>query len=290
MIVSAFTFTIFTILAKALSADYNPGYLAFWRAFIALIMSIPFLMTDGLGLLKTNRPGLIMVRSIFGSVGFLLSVYAVSEAYGLPLSQFNAISFSRSLFVTVLAALVLREVIGVHRWGAVGVGFLGVLIMTLSTPGADGAGTSTGVSMALGSSIALAAAIILVKSLAATHRPITLLIWANILSTVFLTPFAILYWVTPSLTDAALILVMSAMAFGGQYCYIKAMSVGEASFLSSLDYLRLPMATVADWMLFRLLPGLQVWIGAVVIVLSTLYIALREARLRVRGRNTKPPL
>jgi drug/metabolite transporter (DMT)-like permease len=58
------------------------------------------------------------------------------------------------------------------------------------------------------------------------------------------------------------------------------MSIGDASFLSPLDYLRLPMSAVADFWVFRLIPGASIWIGAAIIVVSTLYIGWRE---RVRG-------
>lgn len=288
MIASGFVFTIFAVLAKILSAEHSPAFLAFWRSFFALVLSLPFIISGGWAVLRVTKPGLVLVRSVFGTFGFLLSLFAISDAYGLPLSQFNAISFSRALFVTVLAALALHESVGAHRWGAVIVGFLGVLIMVL--PGAGAGDVSIGTWLALGSAASLAGAIVLVKSLSATHKPITLLIWANILSTVFLLPFSWLHWSAPSLEDWGVIGLMSTCAFGGQYCYIKAMSVGDASFLSPMDYLRLPMATAADWLLFRLLPGLYIWLGAALIVCSTLYITIREARRRGLTRDSKPPL
>jgi drug/metabolite transporter (DMT)-like permease len=76
---------------------------------------------------------------------------------------------------------------------------------------------------------------------------------------------------------------MGIVGFGAQFCYIAAMSVGEASFISPVDYLRLPMSSVADFLVFRMVPGVNVWIGAVIIVISTLYIGLRE---RLRSRQT----
>jgi drug/metabolite transporter (DMT)-like permease len=78
------------------------------------------------------------------------------------------------------------------------------------------------------------------------------------------------------------------MAFFGvvaQFCFIKGMSVGDASFLSPMDYLRLPMGATADWFMIRSLPGPFVWAGAGIIVVSTLYITWREHLL-----NQKKPL
>ena len=58
------------------------------------------------------------------------------------------------------------------------------------------------------------------------------------------------------------------------------MSVGDVSFLSPMDYLRLPMAAVADWLIFQMLPGPWTWVGTAIIIGATLYITLRERRLR----------
>jgi drug/metabolite transporter (DMT)-like permease len=88
--------------------------------------------------------------------------------------------------------------------------------------------------------------------------------------------------------DAALILAMALAGLAGQYCYITAMSMGDASFLSSMDYLRLPIAALADWLIFKLLPGFSVWLGAGIIIAATLFITVREARLG-RKRGPKAP-
>ena len=58
------------------------------------------------------------------------------------------------------------------------------------------------------------------------------------------------------------------------------MSIGDASFLSPIDYMRLPMAAVIDWTLFQALPGFWTWVGTAIIIGATLYITIREQRLR----------
>lgn len=285
MLASGLGFTVYLTLAKLLSGDVHPFVLAFFRSFIGFAVTFPLLMRRGIGYLATSRFPILFVRSLLGTLGFVLSLVAISEAFSLALSQFNALSFSRSLFVTLLAAFVLREAVGAHRWGAVAVGFLGVVVMAV--PGALFfwvPGVSSDVSFDLGSVLALASAaafagaIVLVKSLTTTHSPMQLLIWANLLSTLLLAPLAILYWSDPGALGWALILIMSLTGLGAQFCYITAMSIGDASFLSPMDYLRLPMAAVIDWAVFRLLPGPFVWFGAAIIVSATLYIAVRETR------------
>ena len=292
MIASGVSFTVYLVLAKQLSESVHPVFLAFWRAAIGLAFTAPLILRAGPSLFRTRQFGLIFTRSLFGTLGFIFSLIAVSDFFELPLAQFNALSFSRPLFVTILAALLLGELVGPRRWGAVAVGFFGVLVMAV--PGViffwlpqAGAAVSFdwGAILAILSAFAFAGAIVLVKRLSASHSPAQLLIWANLLSTVLLAGPALFYWSSPDLASWLLIFAMSVAGLGGQFCYISAMSRGDASFLAPMDYLRLPMAALADWLLFRLLPGVYVWLGAAIIVGSTLYIAVREARKRTPSRE-----
>lgn len=290
MILSGIGFTIYTVLAKELSETVHPLFLAFWRSAFALFLSVPMILRVGLSRMKTRRPGMLLMRSLAGTLGFALAMLAVSDFFTLSLSQFNAISFSRPLFVTILAAIVLREMIGPHRWGAVAVGFAGVLIMVL--PGVfmfwapqttSGFHLDGGTLCAIGSAFFLAFAIVLVKTLSAELSAVALLTYANILSTVLLLPFAFIFWSMPDLETWGWILFMALAGFFSQFCYISGVSVGDASFISPLDYLRLPMATVADLLVVGLLPGTNVWLGAGIIIVAAIYITIRE-----RKRQAQP--
>lgn len=291
MVVSGVGFTVYLLLNKLLSADIHPVFLAFWRAFLGLWFAVPFVAMLGFSAMRTKRPGLLILRSLFGTLGFTLAIIAVSDFFTLTLAQFNAISFTRPLFVTLLAAIALREFVGPHRWVALLVGFFGVLIMVMPgvfvfwRPGAlDMTGFDLGSLVALISAFSLAAAIVMVKFLSSELQSMVLLLYANVFSTLLLAPFAVMFWSDLSLNDWALIFVMSGFGFVSQYCFISAMSVGDASFLSPIDYLRLPMSAVADFWVFRLIPGLGVWGGAAIIVVSTLYIGWRE-RLQSKRKN-----
>ena len=290
MVLSGVGFTFYLLLNKLLSDEVHPVFLAFWRAFLGMWMAVPFVLMLGVSKLKTKRPGLLVVRSLFGTLGFTLAIVAVSDFFTLTLAQFNAISFTRPLFVTLLAALALREFVGPHRWAALFVGFVGVLIMVMPgifffwQPGAlEHTSFDLGSLVALISAFSLASAIVMVKFLSAELPAMVLLFYANLLSSILLAPFLVMFWHTISLEDWLLIMAMSAFGFTSQFCFIYAMSIGDASFLSPIDYLRLPMATVADFWVFRLVPGGSVWIGAAIIVVSTFYIGWRERR-SAKGR------
>lgn len=283
MIASGVGFTCYLVLAKYMSSDVHPVVLAFFRSFVGFVVLAPLILRAGPSFFRTSQLGLIVTRSLFGTLGFILSLLAISDFFSLPLSQFNALSFSRPLFVTILAALVLGEHVGPRRWGAVGVGFFGVLVMAVPgliffwLPEGSGPPRDLGAVLAILSAFGFAGAIVLVKKLSANHSAVQLLVWANMLSTLLLLPALFLYWAAISLTNWGLILAMSLTGLAAQFCYVKAMTLGDASFLSPMDYLRLPMAALADFALFRLLPGPFVWLGAAIIVTATLYITLREA-------------
>ncbi|MEM1037516.1 MAG: DMT family transporter [Pseudomonadota bacterium] len=283
LVLSGVGFTIYLLVNKLISDEVHWVVLSFWRAVFGMGLALPFILRLGIGTMRTQRFGLVFLRSVFGTLGMTLAIFAVSDAFEVSLAQFNAISFTRPLFVTMLAAVILRETVGLHRWGAVLVGFVGVLVMVVPgvfvfwQPGAlDGLGLDTGSFVALGSAFALAGAIVLVKFLSAELSPIALLMYANVLSTLLLLPFAIWVGDEISLENWGWIALMGIVGFGAQFCYISAMSVGEASFISPVDYLRLPMSSVADFFVFRVVPGVNVWIGAAIIVVSTLYIGARE--------------
>ena len=149
------------------------------------------------------------------------------------------------------------------------------------------AGVSLGTLLALAAAFCMAGAITLVKLLSRNHRPVTLLIWANLLSSAMLLPLAL--WkmpeVMPSWQDWALITLMGGCGVAGQYFYIRGMAIGDASFLSPIDYLRLPMAATVDWFLFKALPGPWTWAGTAIIIGATAYITLRERQVRRRARE-----
>ena len=281
MVLSAFGFTAFVTLVKIISEEVHPVFLTFLRTALALLLTLPFLI-NGRIKLKAKKFELLVARSVLGSVGILFSMFAVWHVFELPLAEFSALSFTRSLFVTIFAAIFLRELVGLMRWSAVLIGFLGVLIMAVPNyvffwlPSDSGPTLNLGGLLTVFSAAFLAAAIVLVKNLTKYHTPLELLTWSNVLNSALLFVPALFFWSWPSLQMWGLIFAMAVMGLVAQFCYIKAMSIGDASFLSPMDYLRLPMTVVVDWWMIKKFPGIFTWIGAAIIIAATLFITIRE--------------
>lgn len=275
MVLSAVFFTTHVATAKFLTADMHPGTLTFFRSLIGLFLLLPFIIREGPSVFKTTKPGLLIMRSLFATTGFLFALTAVAD---LPLSQFNAISFARTLFVIMLAALILRESIGPRRWMATGLGFLGVVLITSPFGGVSYTPDQALAAIyALISTIGIAVSIVTVKFLSRDHSPLSLVVFANIFTAILTTPFLFFGFEPPSLYGWGVIILMAASGVIGQSCYVTAMSKGDASFVAPFDYIRLPMTLSVDALVFKVLPSVWIWPGTILIILSTLYITLRDA-------------
>ena len=123
-----FMFTIMNMFAKLLSVNHSVIEIAFYRNLIA---SLPFLvMVFAFGkreiLVLRNKPGLVGLRALLGSISLITTFAAFSM---MPMADTTALLFTSSLFIPVLGVLLLKESVGPYRWAAVLIGFIGVLIM-----------------------------------------------------------------------------------------------------------------------------------------------------------------
>jgi drug/metabolite transporter (DMT)-like permease len=163
----------------------------------------------------------------------------------------------------------------------VGVGFLGVLLMT--RPGSAALDLPT--LAALGASFFFALSIVTVKDLTRDHSTLTLVLWTNAFTTLVGLPFALVEWVTPGWWDLVLLIALGVAGVGAQSCYVRALSHGEASALGVVDYVRLPLAILLGFALFAERPDTATLAGSGVVIAATVYIAWRESRRRI----ARPP-
>lgn len=279
VIASCLLFGTMAAIVKALGSRLDSFQLAFLRAFFLLLILLPFVARAGVGVLRTARPGLHTARSLAGSIGLMCGFYGLTH---LKLADATALSFTQPLFLIVLAALVLRELVGPRRWGATAVGFLGVLIML--RPG-DGVLEFAAVVAVLG---ALAAAVVklLIKQLAQTEAPLAIILYFALISTAITAIPAAFVWQPPALLDLFGMAAAAGCASLAQLCMIRGYKIGEASALAPLEYVRLPLAAVYGFFFFAEIPDLYSLLGAALIVAGTLYIARREAHI---GRRAHAP-
>lgn len=272
MLASAVTFTVMTTLIKYLGAGYSAVLQTFYRQLAGFLILLPVILRHRSAAFATTRPGILIFRASAGTIAMILQFYAYQK---MPLADANALSFTRTLWMVPLAAVIVRETLGPLRIGAAVVGFAGVLLMV--RPGAGGHLAVGAPALAmLASSLLFAFTVIGMKVMTKDHAPMVLLVWSATLGLAFAIPGAIIDWRWPTPIDLGLLAAMGMIATLNQWCYIKGMQIGDAAAMAPIDYTRLVFAAASGFLLFHEIPSLWTAAGSSIVVGSTLFITWRE--------------
>ncbi len=248
--------------------------LLFYRQLFAFLVLMPFFLAGpGLAALKTDYPKLHISRMIVGLTGMGFNFWAVSL---LPLAEATTIGFMVPIFATLLSVILLAEWVGIHRWAAIILGFIGVLIVV--QPG-DGHIPLFGAAIAITGALFTAWVSVLIRQLGRTEKPATTVFWFTV-SSLPLLGGAMLYF--GQMHDGETwALIAGAGLFGsiGQLTLTASLRLAPVSTILSMDYTSLIWATLFGYLIWNNWPGPSTWIGAPIIIGCGLYIAWREHRL-----------
>ena len=271
MLASTVSFTAMGGLVKLLGGQYDSFQIAFFRSGFGLLTMLPFVFAGGVTVVATRHLWLHVVRGLAGATAQMCNFYALTR---LHFADAVAIGYARTLFLIPLAVLVLHETVRARRWTATLLGFAGVLIML--RPAGDIAFATL---VALAGALIAACAGVMTKRLTATDRPGTVMLYFGVIATAATLLPALPVWRAPDPADLGLMVLMGGCGSTGQYCMVRAFRVGEATAVLPVDYVRLILATAVGFFLFAEVPDRFTAAGVLIIVGSTLYIALREAKL-----------
>ena len=248
----------------------------FWRqAFAIPVILFWAWMTVGIPSLQTHQFKLHLRRSAMSLVGMTLNFGSVLL---LPLAEATTISFTVPLFATILAALLLGERVGKHRWLAVACGFLGVLVVT--QPGRSPIPLD-GALVALGSSFMVALISTQIRDMAKTEGPVTITFWFSFLG---LFPLSLIlpFFSTPLVQTQWLLLIgIGILGAAGQMMMTASLRYAPLSTVVAMDYSALIWSTLIGYIWWDHLPPNSTWVGAPIIVASSAYIFWRERRLSI---------
>ena len=253
-------------------AGLHPFQTVFLRLVIALITLLPFVLYAGLDRLRTPQFKLHVIRSLNGICAMWLWFFAV--AY-IPIDEQTALSFLAPIFTTIGALLFLGEVVRLRRITAIMISLCGALIIV--RPGF--AEFNLGHGLALTSALAMGVTMLLIKSLTARDSALTIVFFSNLLMTPMALLPAIYVWAWPDPRLWLWLLGFGPCAAIGHFALARAYGLADASFVSAIDYARLPFAALIGWILFSELSDVWTWVGASIIFGATLYIARRELML-----------
>ena len=284
ILVAALLFAMMTVLIKIVGETIHVTEILLIRQAVMVLIVAPAILPSFPASMATSRPDLHAARILLATTAMLCGFTAIIH---LPLAEATAIGFSKTFFITIFAILILKETVGVRRWTATIVGFIGVLIIVRPT-GID-ALTAYGL-LALGGAAAASMVMILIRLLSKIDKPVTILTYQALFVGLIMAPPAVWFWTWPSLEEFALMVAIGVVSWAAQMCNIQAFKAGEATAIASFDYTRLLYAAVAGYLLFSDVPDLATWLGAAIIIGASIYTARREAargKKLVRAPNDK---
>lgn len=268
-------------LGKYLVDSYPVAQIAWARNFFFLLALIPLTPPRLWPLMvKTHRPWAIIGRSVLPLATTTLVIVGIRF---IPLADATAILFVAPLVMTALSVPLLRERVGIHRWIAVVVGFIGVLIIT--RPGYGGFGLSAAILVAGACLSALYQ--LLTRVLRSTETPEAMIFYTALIGTLVAAVALPFDWVTPDLKGWGF-LAASGLIYGlGQVLLVKAFSEAEASLLAPFLYAQILGAALIGYLVFGDWPDMVSILGTVIIIIAGLYVAWREQVAAKRGHRLK---
>jgi len=254
----------------------------FWRQFLSvpLIAGGCFAMGK-LASLKTQRHWVHARRAVYGMIGMVCNFGAVIL---LPLAEATTMGFTAAIWAVILSALMLHERVGKWRWGAVLLGFAGVLV--IAQPGA-GHFPLYGALVALMGAFMVALISIQVADLGRTEQSLTIVFWFAALSSPVLALALPFVMQAHDTTGWLLLAGVGLSGVAGQVMLTAALRFGAVASVIVMDYSSLFWATLYGWLVWDQLPPASTWLGVPLIVGAGLVIAWREHKLH-RARRSEP--
>ena len=244
----------------------------FYRQLIAmpLICFLIWRSQAGWPSIVSDKHRLHILRSCLGIFAMGLNFWAMTL---LPLADATTISFTVPIFATLFAALILREKVGIRRWSAILIGFVGVLIVI--QPGGSLI-PAFGAAVALAGALVTASVTLVIRMLGRTETSVVTIFWFSVYTLPALAICAYIYGGGHDAKTWGYLLGIGIFGALGQLSITQSLRFAPVSTIVPMDYSALIWATIFGILIFGQFPGLSIWLGAPVIIGSGLFIAWRE--------------
>ncbi|MDA9725716.1 DMT family transporter [Candidatus Pelagibacter sp.] len=275
MFISVCAFSLMDVIVKW-SEDYPVGQVLFFRGFCGIIPILFLIPKDRyLDFYKTTRPFLHFKRCLAGLIA-LVSIFIALR--NLPLATVVSITFAAPIFTTIFSIFLLNEKVGLYRWLAVLVGFVGIII--ISEPGFSSLNLYYiyPIIFCLG----LSYVAIAIRKLSSTE-PVWLISFFFSFS-IMLLSFLSFYqnWILPSLIDLFLLSLIGILGGLANLWLSQSYKLSEVSLVTPLKYLALVFAIIFGYFIWDEVPTFKTLLGAGLVILSSFIIFRRELVLKKR--------
>jgi drug/metabolite transporter (DMT)-like permease len=271
-------FTSSAGFVKELGGEITVFQILLIRQATMTITVMPVIARNFPDALRTKSLPLQLVRVVFAIIAMVGSFLAIQH---MPLADATALSFAKSLFVTIFAILFLKEVAGFNRWFATLIGFAGVLVIVQPEP----SGIDLYALYAIAGAAGAAMVSTIIRHLSQFDRSITILSYQALLVGAVMLPFGIYFWVWPTAIQWGMMLGIGLLSVAGQFCNIAGYRAGEASAVAPLDYARLVFAALIGFLVFLEVPSWSTIVGSGIIIATSIYSLRSEQRRSKIGRQ-----
>ena len=265
---------------KLLSNDLHPIIICFYRCLMGLIIITPFVAANNFKAIKSSNTKLQLIRAGVNIVSMICWFTAIGIMH---FEKATALGFTTPLFTTVLAVIVLGEVIRFHRTAALILGFIGIIIII--RPGY--LPFEYGTLLMLAASLSFSFVLIFVKKLSATDSSITIIFYHLLFMTPVFFILSLFFWETINLNQLIIFVFMGASGLLSHWCLAQAFKFSDTTFVMPLQFTKLIWASLIGLFIFAEQPDIWTWIGGVVIFISVVYITYREA---FKKKGTQKPI
>lgn len=275
-ILASAIFSVMIAMIKLVGERIHVTEILLFRQVTMVAIATPVIIRGWPESLHSERPKLQVIRV---GLAFLAMTLGFSAVIHLPLAEATVISFSKAFFTTLMAILILGEIVRLPRWTGLVLGFIGILIIVWPT---ETYGLQIWHFAAIASAVCVSLVMIIIRILAQLDRPVTILTYQAVGVGLLMVGPAIWFWQWPTTTEWVLLIAIGTLSWAAQYLNILSFKVGEASALAPLEYSRLLFATVLGFWLFAEWPEPRVWLGAAIIIAAAVYVLHRERKARAR--------
>ena len=273
MCLSTIAFSIMHGLVRFVSEVLPPFQIAFFRNIFGLAFLLPLLMRSRFAILRTKQIGLHALRGVINMAAMLMFFTALAIS---PIAKVTALGFTAPIFMAILAVLVLGERFRIYRWSAIFLGFVGMLIIL--RPGL--VAIDTGALLVIGSAALWAVAMIIIKIQSRTESSLTIVAYMGIFLGVFSIAPAVWVWQPFGLQTLGFMVLIGLFGSIAQMAISESLKETDSTALMPFDFLKLIWTAMIGVWFFSEIPDIYTWIGATVIFLSGLFIAIRERSIQ----------
>ena len=265
---------------KLLSDDLHPIVICFYRSLMGLILITPFVIRNNFKALQTQNMRLQIFRASINVISMICWFSAIGMMH---FEKATALGFTTPLFTTVLAVVVLGEVIRFHRTAALLLGFIGIIIII--RPGY--VPFEFGTVLMLIASFSFSFVLIFVKKLSATDSSLTIIFYHLLYMTPVFFILSLFYWENINLYQLIVFTLMGASGLLSHWCLAQAFKMSDTTFVMPLQFTKLIWASLIGLFIFAEQPDIWTWVGGIIIFISVVYITYREA---FKKKGTQKPI